>query len=167
MTKDEQIVALHRQELSQRAIARAVGVSQPAVRKRLLKLGLITPVPKQPGDNHRLPDNHPTADSPAAASQDNSPEAQPAAKCETPGLSDNHPHPAEAREPQPHPQGDNLSRIAIPPGAIRCGFCGEAFLPQRADPKFCCNSCAYRHQGLQISIQGHSKDCRLPSLSTG
>ena len=43
MTRAEHTAALYREGKSQRAIARTVGISQPAVRKWLLKLGLITP----------------------------------------------------------------------------------------------------------------------------
>jgi hypothetical protein len=48
MSRSEQIVCLYKQGNGQRAIARAVGISQPAVRKHLLKLGLLSN-----GDNPR------------------------------------------------------------------------------------------------------------------
>lgn len=47
--RDEQVIALYGQGLSQRQIARTVGLSQPGVRKVLLRWGVL--VPKEGGDN--------------------------------------------------------------------------------------------------------------------
>lgn len=42
-SRNELIKTLHAQGMSQRAISRQVGISQPAVHKQLLKMGLLTP----------------------------------------------------------------------------------------------------------------------------
>src|SRR5436305_15350214 len=55
MTRAEHIAALYREGKSQRAIARIVGISQPAVRKWLLKLGLIpSPAVSREGESDNL-----------------------------------------------------------------------------------------------------------------
>ncbi|OGW14691.1 MAG: hypothetical protein A3G93_04825 [Nitrospinae bacterium RIFCSPLOWO2_12_FULL_45_22] len=41
MIQDNEIIKLYRQGKGQREIARQLGISQPAVRKRLIKLGLL------------------------------------------------------------------------------------------------------------------------------
>ena len=49
--RDEQIVSLFQAGRSQRAIARLTGLSQPGIRKRLLRLGLLSSVPLASRDN--------------------------------------------------------------------------------------------------------------------
>ena len=69
----EQIRSLYRQGLSQRTIARQLGLSQPAIRKRLLRLGLLPSRDNpDPDDNHdhgqgdNLPDRGSDNRTPAA-----------------------------------------------------------------------------------------------------
>src|SRR5712691_216862 len=47
MSHRQQVITLHGEGLSQRAIGRRLGVSQPAVRKHLLRSGLVVP-PQRP-----------------------------------------------------------------------------------------------------------------------
>ncbi len=47
MSRRQQVITLHSEGLSQRAIGRRLGVSQPAVRKHLLRSGLLVP-PQRP-----------------------------------------------------------------------------------------------------------------------
>ena len=55
MTRDEHIITLHSEGKGRREIARALGISQPAVRKRLIRLRLLPPTGG--GDNHGQGDN--------------------------------------------------------------------------------------------------------------
>ena len=48
MNRRAQVIALHGQGLSQRAIGRQLNISQVAVRKHLLRAGLHTPRPQRP-----------------------------------------------------------------------------------------------------------------------
>ena len=54
-TRDEQIVSLFQTGHSQRAIARLTGLSQPGVRKRLFRLGLLPAVPLASREAGRRP----------------------------------------------------------------------------------------------------------------
>ena len=59
LTRDEHITTLHSEGKGQREIGRRVGISQPAVRKRLIRLGLLPPTGG--GDNPGQSDNPPAA----------------------------------------------------------------------------------------------------------
>ena len=62
--RNEQIATLYREGKGQREIARALGISQPAVRKRLLRLRLITSTdapPDVPGQSDNPPAAPPAA----------------------------------------------------------------------------------------------------------
>ena len=106
MTRAEHIALLYREGKSQREIGRIVGISQPAVRKHLLKLGLITPAAvSREGGSDNL-DQRQREEPP-----ETSHEAHPPARCESPGPhnnrpergSDNHPPPGQDQAITPSP----------------------------------------------------------------
>ena len=122
MTRAEHIALLYREGKSQRKIGRIVGISQPAVRKHLLKLGLITPAAvSREGGSDNL-DQRQREEPP-----ETSYEACPPARCESPRPpdnlsergSDNHPPPGQDQAITPT-RLKVLFRIPRP----RCLACG-------------------------------------------
>lgn len=158
MTRDEQIADLYHQGKSQRTIGRLLGISQPAVRKHLLKQGLIAP--KTWGDNHITP------------SSDNPCEFQPVETFrDNPEPSDNCLHATQVHElKQQHQKAskddDNPPRAAIPQGAASREWCHEWFLPKRRGQRFCCNACGARADGSTPLLE-HSESCMMLKKSWG
>src|SRR2546425_4246893 len=147
MTRAEHIAALYREGKSQRAIARTIGISQPAVRKWLLKLGLITPaaVPCEQGRDNL--DQRQRAESPQPPLDNRVDSAQGA----TPALS--HCGSGEPRLLTPAPQGPARK------GPI-CIICKGAFVPELPGQRCCCNGCGAYLAGYRPLIE-HTADCRL------
>lgn len=134
MDRDEVITALSHEGKSQRAIARELGVSQPAIRKRLLKLGLLNPpipspaVPPTSGD---------TSPAPTLSVDDNRPAV-----------------PLELPEPSREHSAGQLPR---------CLQCHSRFR-QRLTERHCCVGCWLRSQGETYGSSEHSSECRrLPA----
>jgi hypothetical protein len=173
--RDEHITALFSAGHSQHAIAKSVGLSQPGVRKALIRLGLL-------GDNHKAPaSNNPAFasceasdnyDEPQRApSQDNFPEAHHPTKREGSGPSDNHVSPAQVHEPEWQHQkaskdGDNLPQTVMPQGADSCEWCRGWFWPKRRGQRFCCNADGARAAGGTPAVE-HSENCMLFKRSPG
>jgi hypothetical protein len=144
MDRDAVITALSHEGKSQRAIARQIGLSQPAIRKRLLKLGLLNPpilspaVPPPSGD---------TPPAPPLSVVDNRP---------APPLSvvDNRPAvPLELPEPSRENSAGQLSR---------CFQCHSRFR-QRLTERHCCVGCWLQSRGETYLSTAHSSDCRRVS----
>ena len=149
MERDALITARFREGRSQRAIARQLGISQPAVRKRLIKLGLLTP--RMLLSPVVLP---PSGDTPSS---------------QTFPVSDNPPAvPSQLPEPSPaeHSPLAQLRRriLQLPVSAqiTRCAHCG-AHCRTRLLDTHCCWGC-YRHSVGAASAPRHSAECcRVPS----
>jgi hypothetical protein len=188
MTRDETVLSLHRQGLSQRAIARQLGISQVAICKRLRKLrrlGLIpSPTenlagasPTEGRDNHNASQR---ANGSATSSQAHTPvSGEPlVARVLGSGRPDNTPHDRDNPTPLPgdnHPtQGRGMEQRANPhllPQAARlqgslnktgtmCGICGGRFAPQMYGQKYCCNACGAKAAGLRPVVD-HATGCTL------
>jgi len=158
--RDEQITALFNTGLSQRAIAKAVGVSQPAIHKRLHRLGLLSSL----SDNLTVASHERESDNQV---QGRTFPDNPPAQCESPVEHQPHsvqipsPVPQKAREPAMRAgDGDNQPPTALPPGAISCGVCKGAFKPQGAGQKYCCNACGALAAGYHPVVE-HSERCLL------
>jgi transposase-like protein len=144
MERDAVITALSQEGKSQRAIARQIGISQPAVQKRLKKLGLITPrmllspvVPPPSGDTlsaqtSSVGDNHPAVPSqlPEPSSAENSALAQ---------------------------LRRRVLQLPVSPQITRCAHCAALFRACLLDTH-CCWGC-YRHSVGATSAPRHSAEC--------
>ena len=159
MTRSEEITSLYRAGLGQRAIARKLGLSQPGVRKWLLRLGLlpaVSPSVLSPGGDNRpssLRSGDPPPEPPLdflAPAEEPSPSDSPSP--ETVPLVREEPDPSLVRLLRRFPH------LAIPP-PWRCEQCGSRFRRQLTE-KHCCVGCWYRSQGKPHRIEGHTADCR-------
>ena len=152
-SRDEHITTLFKSGFSQRAIAKAVGVSQPAIHKRLHRQGLI-PLPSDSstvtsheegrdnrGQERTMPDNPPAQDENAVPPSLLSAQAHVAGR-------------------QYEEDGDKVRDSALPQGALRCGICGGPFKPQRPGQRFCCNACGAKAAGYQPVVE-HAEHCLL------
>ena len=149
MTRAEHIALLYREGKSQRKIGRIVGISQPAVRKHLLKLGLITPAAvSREGGSDNL-DQRQREEPP-----ETSHEAHPPARCESPGPHDNRPERGSDNHP-PREQAQAItsspdSRLApSPPPSVptRCVRCGRKIHLPVPGWLFCCGGCLFGARG--------------------
>ena len=145
MTRAQQIASLYRQGKGQREIAREVGISQPAVRKWLIKLGLLTPLIPPPGVQQAGGDNPPSP---------------------SPTGGDNHPAVPPKLPEQPPAENSTLAQrrrrvlqLPVSPQISCCHHCGANFRARLLDD-FCCWGC-YRHSvGAASAPQRHSAECR-------
>lgn len=164
--RDEQITTLFHSGLSQRAIAKAVGISQPAIHKRLHRLGLVS----SPSDNLTVASHDGEHDNQGQGrtSPDNLPGSK-AVASESPSLdvqTNVFFHPTQQttdrneRLAKAYGGTDNLSRTTLPPGAISCGVCKGAFKPQSPGQKYCCNACGAKAAGYKPVVE-HSERCLL------
>lgn len=152
MTRAEEITALYRAGHGQRAISRQIGISQPAVRKHLLRLGLLpaaSPSARSSGgDNPSSP----------LRSGDNPPTSAPQ---HLELLAHNDPPPASP----PPPLDDSLARLRqrypalTNPPPQRCKHCGVLFHRQQTET-VCCFGCWNRAKGHRNQVPAHTGDCR-------
>ena len=154
--RDEQITTLFYSGLSQRAIAKAVGVSQPAIHKRLHRLGLLS----SPSDNLAVTSHKGESDN---QMQGRTFPDNPPAQCESPET--HFPLSAQAHVPvrQHQEVGDNQPPTALPPGTVACGICDGAFKPQSPGQKYCCNACGALAAGYKPVVE-HAENCLLLEL---
>src|SRR4051812_39453705 len=117
MTRNEHIVELFHAGHSQHAIAKAVSLSQPGVRKILVRLGCLTPKRRE----------EQTAPSPFLP-----PALPPSGTLPSGAVSRTEPcQAAPMRSAEPL-----LRRTTASPG-YRCEWCQEEFLPWRPGQRFC------------------------------
>ncbi|MGE0827363.1 MAG: hypothetical protein AB7G75_36110 [Candidatus Binatia bacterium] len=119
MTRIEQIVTLYKQGKGQREISRIVGLSQPAVRKHLLKLQLLNPPDNPPPVPVEALDNQPCICSEGEENQQ------------------------KLRILGGPPHG------LMQPEMVSCGMCQGQFLPRGHKQRFCCNCCGARAAGYR------------------
>lgn len=149
MDRDAVITALSHEGKSQRAIARQIGISQPAIRKRLLKLGLLNPpilspaVPPLSGDTPPAPPLSVVDTRPAVPPQ--LPEQSPAENSTLAQLG--------KTTLQRYPSSGQLAR---------CPQCGNRFR-QRLTERQCCVGCWLRSRGETYLSSAHSSECRRVS----
>jgi hypothetical protein len=137
LPRAEHIAILYRAGKGQRDISRLVGISQPAVRKRLVRLGLLPAA-----DNH-----------PAAPGRDNLRVARPAvaaAPCAAAGS------PRQGQPPAPGAAGSRP--VPLRQGDTLCHWCRGAFRAWKLGQRFCCTACGNRAQGLPQTV-AHSEGC--------
>lgn len=148
MTRDEHIVELFQAGHSQHAIAKTLGLSQPGVRKILLRLGWLTPkIRERRGEEIVNTPSPPRQTLPPRINKHNHTAAVP--------MSDN-------QSQEPAKNRESLLRQAIAAGARRCEWCHGWFAPRRLGQRFCCNICGFKGEGLHpIVPEPHTEDCPL------
>lgn len=171
MNRSEHIAALYREGFSQRMIARQIEISQPAVRKRLLKLGLLPPrrvSAEQAITLAPLHDNVLSAQAEGVGLNIPPQQIQPLKQPIHHHGSDNHPRlgPREedSRDQQEGYHPVTSSQQALQSEVCCCKWCRGWFRPRHIGQIYCCDICGIKGSGLQPAVPNlHATGCTLLS----